>query len=344
MDSINKIAKSKKLTIDDIAKELECSKSTVSRAISGKGRISENMREKVLTYCEMRGYKPNIIAKSLAKSKTYNIGVMLPADEDLNEIPFFPNCLLGICEMASSLGYDVIVSTVNAESISELREIVEKKKVDGIILTRVLVKDLAIEYLLDKTIPFILIGSSKYSNVLQIDNHHVEACRELTSTLMMKGLRRIAFIGGNLNHVVNQNRYKGFIEGLGLNQAHINQNLTYLNCNTKTMVSKAVERVLEDRADCILCMDDKICTQVLIKLNKEHIIIPRDIRVASFYDNLFLQNYQPSITALRFDEKELGREACKRIVDKLSGKQVKTKEYLGYDMILRLSTKLKIEN
>lgn len=340
MNSINETAKQKKITIDDIAKELGCSKSTVSRAISGKGRISKEMREKVLAYSEMKGYKPNIIAKSLAKSKTYNIGVILPVDEDLNEIPFFQNCLLGICEMALGLGYDIIVTTVDADDIYGLREFVERNKVDGIILTRALVKDLAIEYLLDKSFPFIVVGSSEYPDVIQIDNHHVEACRELTSTLMVKGLNRIAFIGGNLNHMVSQKRYKGFKEGLELNRASLDQNLIYLNCNTKAMVSKAVERILDNRADCILCMDDKICTQVLTKLNKEHVIIPRDIRIASFYDSLFLQSHQPPITSLNFDEKELGREACKRIIDKLSGKKIKAKEYLGYDMILRQSTKL----
>lgn len=329
----------KKITIDDIAKELGCSKSTVSRAISGKGRISEEMRKKVLSYSQERGYKPNIIARSLAKSKTYNIGVILPADEDLNEIPFFQNCLLGVCEMALGLGYDVLVTTVDAEDIYGLEEIVEKNKIDGIILTRVLVKDLSVEYLLNKQIPFIVVGSSEYPDVIQIDNHHVEACRELTATLMLKGLKRIGFIGGNLNHVVSQKRYKGFLEALELNQMSVNYNLTYLNCTTKAMVSKAVERILENKADCILCMDDKICTQVLVKLNKEHITIPRDIAVASFYDSLFLQSHQPPITSLKFDEKELGREACKKIVDKLSGKEIKTKEYLGYDMVLRSSTK-----
>ena len=73
--------KKEKITIDDIAKELGCSKSTVSRALSGKGRIGDEMRKKVLSCCEKNGYKPNVIAASLAKSKTYNLGVVIPADE-----------------------------------------------------------------------------------------------------------------------------------------------------------------------------------------------------------------------------------------------------------------------
>ena len=63
------------LTIDDIARELGVSKTTVSRAISGKGRISAATRERVQAYIEEHNYKPNASAKSLAESKTYNLAL-----------------------------------------------------------------------------------------------------------------------------------------------------------------------------------------------------------------------------------------------------------------------------
>ena len=80
------------------------------------------MRNQVLAYSEQCGYKPNSLAKGLANSRTYNIGVVLPNDQDLNEIPFFQNCLLGICEIASDMGYDVVVTTVHTSDISRLRK------------------------------------------------------------------------------------------------------------------------------------------------------------------------------------------------------------------------------
>ena len=329
----------KKITIDAIAKELGCSKTTVSRALSGKGRISDGMRKRVLEYSEQCGYKPNSLAKGLADSKTYNIGVVLPDDQDLNEIPFFQNCLLGICETASGIGYDVVVVTVNSNDISRLKNVVEKHKVDGIILTRSLVEDPSVEYLLEQQIPFLVVGSYKNPNVLQIDNHHVEACRELTSLLLTRRANRIAFIGGDLDHMVSQKRFAGFKEGMAIHQHTLKDELIFLNCNTKTLVDQAVEKILECQADCILCMDDKICVQVLMKLNEEHLSIPRDIKVASFYDNLFLQCHNPSITALQFDERELGRVACKMIFGLLFGKEIRNKVYLGYDIVLRPSTK-----
>ena len=70
----------KSITIADIAENLGISKTTVSRAISGKGRISEATRQRVKAYMEENNYKPNVIAQGLAKSKTYNIGVVMPSD------------------------------------------------------------------------------------------------------------------------------------------------------------------------------------------------------------------------------------------------------------------------
>lgn len=70
----------KTLTIADIADTLGVSKTTVSRAISGKGRIGSETRERVLKYIDAHNYTPNVIAKSLAQNKTYNLAVVMPGD------------------------------------------------------------------------------------------------------------------------------------------------------------------------------------------------------------------------------------------------------------------------
>lgn len=333
--------KKEKITIDDIAKELGCSKSTVSRALSGKGRIGDEMRKKVLSCCEKNGYKPNVIAASLAKSKTYNLGVVIPADENINTIPFFQNCLMGVCEISNHLGYDVVVITIDAQDISQLEGLVEKKKVDAVILTRALVDDHAVAYLRKQTLPFILVGGSAHADILKLDSPHVEACRELTSTLIEKGIRKLALIGGNMQHVVSQKRYQGFEEGFQKNGMSVQKNLVYLNCNTNTAVEQAVESALREGAECLLCMDDRICMQVLPKLARERIVIPRNLKVASMYDSFFLQNYHPAVTSIHFADKELGREACRRIVDKLEGRDQTEEVSIGYHIVLRESTSIR---
>ena len=82
-----------KMTISDVAEALNISKTTVSRAISGKGRIGAETRRRVLEYIEEHNYKPSVIAKGLAQSKSYNIGWVMPSDYSVVDLPFFQKCL-----------------------------------------------------------------------------------------------------------------------------------------------------------------------------------------------------------------------------------------------------------
>jgi len=92
-------------TIEDIARELGVSKTTVSRAISGKGRIGQATRARVLQFIEEHDYRPNVMARGLAQKKTYNLALLLPKDYAATEFPFFKDCMNGICEVASSYDY-----------------------------------------------------------------------------------------------------------------------------------------------------------------------------------------------------------------------------------------------
>ena len=96
-------------TIEDIARELGVSKTTVSRAISGKGRIGQATRARVLQFIEEHDYRPNVMARGLAQKKTYNLALLLPKDYAATEFPFFKDCMNGICEVASSYDYDILI-------------------------------------------------------------------------------------------------------------------------------------------------------------------------------------------------------------------------------------------
>ena len=102
------------------------SKTTVSRAISGKGRIGKATRERVLAYIEEHNYKPNVLAKGLAQLKTYNIGVMLPEDYTVVDLPFFQSCLVGIEETAISLDYDILLTMSRGRDCAQLVRMVQQ--------------------------------------------------------------------------------------------------------------------------------------------------------------------------------------------------------------------------
>ncbi len=339
MDDSDKIRASRSITIGDIAKELGLSKSTISRAISGKGRISESTMLKVQDYIREHNYKPNVIAKGLAQSKTYNIGVVLPADANLIEIPFFQSCLMGICEETASQDYDVVVTTVKEDDLTFLKRLVHNRKVDGVILTRSLVKDEPEGYLKEAGIPFVVIGSCEDRDIIQIDNDHVAGCCELTSILLISGCHSLTLLAGNQNYIVNRNRYAGFTKAFEDLNRSVEDSFVFLDMNNSVLIDRAVKAAMDRHTDCIVCSDDLICSRVLAKLNEDGYSIPEDVKVASFYNNAHLESYNPPVTALNINPKELGISAAKSVIDIISGSAGIPKTWVNYEIVLRRSTK-----
>jgi len=328
----------KNITIADVADALGVSRTTVSRAISGKGRIGKETRDRVMEYIQEHNYKPNVIAKGLAQSKTYNLCVVMPGDYGLEDLTFFQQCLVGIQEVAGVMEYDVLISICKDNDISSLERIVSNRKVDGVVLMRTFVKDLQIEYLQKKQVPFVTIGSSNYRNVVQIDHDHRSACRELTSLILLKKMRKVALIGGDESHVVTQNRVGGFMEAHAELELPVDESLLALNLENHVVAEKKVEELIANGAECILCLDDAICSRVLKVLREKHVKVPEDVRVASFYNSSVLANNVPSITSLDFEPKELGMVACQVLLDLIEGKDVEERTLLSYHVVLKEST------
>lgn len=328
-----------KITMEKIAKELGCSKSTVSRAISGKGRISPKTRNKILKHCEVSGYLGGLLLNEMQADRTYNLAVILPSNQELAEVPFFHNCLIGISEKAKKLGYDVLLLFLEEGEIRPLINVLEQGKVDGVILMRTSVNDVAVEYLISQHIPFVAIGSSEKYPMQYVDNDTVQACKALTAWLIEAELYRIALIGGDTNHTVTQKRLRGFREGHFLYHRDVVENLIRLNCNTKEKIYETIEEIVDRQVDCIVCMDAKICCQVLEKLQDMHVAVPKDIKIASFYDSYILKHHVPSITSIQFNERELGMLACEKLIGRMEKKEYESKVFTGYEIIPRASTR-----
>ena len=332
------MAEDRNLTISDIANELGVSKTTVSRAISGKGRIGDETRKKVLDYIKEHDYHPNVIAKGLAKSKTYNICLVIPGDYNIVELPFFQNCMLGISKIASSMDYDVLISMVTEKDISQLKRIVINHKADGMILTRTHVHDETAQYLKEMGVPFVTIGSMEDTSVVQIDNDHKAACAELTKRLLEQGAERMALIGGSREYMVTVNRLNGFLDAFTrMNKKPEDRNI-YMDVENERKVSQIVEELLEKDVDCIIAMDDYLCNCVLNTLRQKKVAVPEAVKVASFYDSSMLENYIPSVTSIIFDVEELGEMTCRTLLRMIKGENVPGKILLGYKVAMRDST------
>lgn len=325
--------------IDDIAKELGVSKTTVSRAISGKGRISKATRERVHAFIEQHNYRPNVLAKGLAQNKTYNLAMVLPMDYAAEEVPFFRECMNGICEMASSYSYDIMIAMSVGQDLRQIQRLILDRKVDGMIISRATVASGIQKFLKEKKMPFVVVGPSDDPDVIWVDNHNQEASKELTELMLMKGIRKLALFGGDCTYLVTESRLQGFLQAHQEQGEMPDETLVFMGIDNYLKAAKAVEKTLEAGADGILCMDDFITTLVLGCLREKGIHVPSDIKLASLYDSIQLEQNTPAVTSLRFDTRELGRHACISLLQLLGEEIGEERMPLNYQVILRESTK-----
>ena len=146
--------KPKNLTIDDIAERLGVSKTTVSRAISGKGRISAATRERVMAYIQETHYRPSAAAKGLAESKTYNLALLVPRSLFKLDMPFIRRSMTAICEEAFLQDYNILLCLSTDDNPASLLRTLDNRKVDGVILSRTVENDAILDVLFQRDIPF----------------------------------------------------------------------------------------------------------------------------------------------------------------------------------------------
>ncbi len=323
------------MTLDEIAKELNVSKSTVSRALSGKGRIGEETRAKILAFIENVDKKEKAVSSS---SKTGNIGVVFPADLYITSKPYFHSCLIGMCEVANLMDYNIVLATATTTDISGIKKLVERSKVDGVILTRSLEHDIAVDYLLEKKVPVAMTGVCNKKEVLQVDIDNGEAAETMTNLLIKKGFKKFALIIEDMNYHVNRSRYEGFSNAIIMNGLDMANQAVYTGGGKMELMDAVMEDIMAKKVECIICGDDTLCIHFVSSLQAKGYRIPKDIAVASLYNSSSLSSFTPSITTVNIDAIRVGNEIAKLMINKLQGMEYPGRKMMEYDILFRKST------
>ncbi len=329
------------LTIDDIARELGVSKTTVSRAISGKGRISSATRERVQSYIEEHNYKPNASAKSLAESRTYNLALVLPRDFVKLDIPFVRQTMSAICDEAFLLNYNVMICLSTDTDFRPLARTLDYRKVDGVILTRTVEDDPVLDLLIRRDIPFATLGSlpSKYRGKASVEADHDQTggCRAFAKAVLAGNSGRTALLGNDLSYIVNQSRLTGFRQACQELSLGVEQTPIRMGINDLERCREVVDELLAQGIRRFVCMDEDVCTRVMTVLRDNGLTIPEDAQVASMADTEQLKTAQPPVSALAFDATDLGRAACREFIHALDDEPYDPTPRLGYKIRLRHS-------
>lgn len=328
-----------KLTVDAIAKELGVSKTTVSRALSGKGRVSESTRALVIDYVSRSGYESSTLARKLEQKMTRNLALVIPSHFVELDLPFMRRCMGGVCNMAAQRGYDVLLCYADAQNTVQLERQLSAHKIDGVLLSRTMTVDPCLDLVRQYRVPFVGIGRLSDPHDLQVDNDQIGAASELTHLLLNMGMKRIAFLGGSSNYTVNADRLQGYLRALQECGVAPDKELIVTGIESQVQRMDALDSVLEHQPECIICDDDSKTFSILKYLRARGLRVPEDIRLASLYDSEILTDTVPTISAVQFDANTLGATACRLLLDTLAGREVTRRQKQGYQVILRESTK-----
>jgi DNA-binding LacI/PurR family transcriptional regulator len=328
----------KRMEIKQIAEALSLSPTTVSRALSGNGRVSGDTKQRIAWYLDANEAVPAVHRLPYTAKKTKNILITVAGESDYGLLPFFSQAIISAYDYFQPLGYQMLVAKTNEQDIEPLKKIIRQHKCDGVILTRTLENAIDIGFLQEKGVPFVTIGSYDDSTVYQVDVDQQRGCRELTDHLLKSGVRRIALFCSNLKHIVAQTRLKGFLQAFDDNGLDFDRRLLFVDTGYPETAELYAEKMLKEGVECIICMDDNICLNVLNALRKFEVRIPRDIKVASFYNSRVLEEYYPPISCVSLDIRELATKAADILYKELSGEAVQKRTILGYHVLLKEST------
>ena len=327
----------------DIAQSTEiedASKTTVYRSMAGSGRISPATRQRVLDYVKKHNCTPGAPACGADNRCSYNISLVISKQFSDFEMPFMRKIMRSVYYVAGEYDYDVLLTLVDENETRPVERLLDNRKIDGLILTRTLERDPLIPLLKASKLPFVAIGQPEDDEILSVDHDQVGGCREMTSLLLMKGMKHIALLGGSMLYTVNQSRLEGFRQAYDKMGQVIDEGLLFLELETDDLRMWAVQQAVERGADCILCMDERLAQLSLNVLKQLNLRVPQDIRLASLYDSENLANAVPPITAVQFNADILGLKATQQLLCALQGEKVETRIELGYQVSLRESTQI----
>lgn len=329
------------ITIKDVAKLAKVSPSTVSRVISDNPRISDATKQVVYKAMEELNYQPNAIARSLANQSTQTIGLIIPnKEEDLFENPFFIQVMRGISLYSQKRHYKIMFnySSKPEEELKFVKDFVNSRWVDGIVLLTAYDDDQCIEYLSKEKFPFVVVGRpSNLKDIMWVDNDNFQATYHVVNRLIQKGHTKIAFVGGPKNLNFSKDRldgYKRALEQRNLSledwmieeMAGFSENLGY----------EAIKRICQTEVPHAVVTTDDLLAFGVMKYNKEHDL---NIKITGF-NNVPLSAYQsPPLTSVEINAEELGHQAAKLLINSLQGEKSPINHYIvDTDLIEREST------
>ncbi|MEL4308864.1 LacI family DNA-binding transcriptional regulator [Joostella sp. CR20] len=317
---------SEKTTIYDIAKALNVTAATVSRALNNNPKISAATRKLVMETAAKMNYKQNKLALALKSGKSNNVGVIVPYI-DRN---FFSAIIRGIEEELYPLGYHVIICQTHEEESAEVDNInaLLNAQVDGILMSvsKLTTQTSHFEHVLNKDVPLVFFDRKKdVKGVSTVTIDDYQAGYNATKHLIEQGCSKIAHLSGDWALEIYQNRYKGYKQALLDHGLEFNEDYVIKTKSDIKAGHKSVETLLalDTPPDAIFSSSDYVALGVIQELKKRGIRIPEDFCVIGFSNEPFTKFMELSMSTVDQLPVEMGKMSAKVFLEQVKESSVK---------------------
>ncbi|MDU8884757.1 LacI family DNA-binding transcriptional regulator [Yeosuana sp. MJ-SS3] len=313
-----------KTTLKDLARILEVSISTVSKALNDNPEISIETRNRIKQIAKSYKYVPNNIAQSLKSKSTKTIGVIIPAIL----LEFFSKVLYGIEVESTKRGYKIIICLSNElyKKESESIDTFINGSVDGIILsvaeeTQKKKKHSHFQKIINYDVPMVMFD--RVAKEIECDKVTVddfEGAQKATKYLFKTGCENIVFINPISNISVGQLREDGYINAM----QDLQLSPCVVNVDNYNLIEKELTELLQNKKiDGIVTADEYSAVLAINVARLNGYKIPDDISVIGFTNGLMAEYSIPSLTVVSQHAENIGKLAVKTLLDRIEGKSRK---------------------
>ena len=315
-----------KATLKQIAKELNVSVSTVSKALNDSPEISEQTKTRIKEYAKLKNYKPNVIGLNLKNRKTKTIGVIIP--NILNS--FFAKVFTGIEKVAEEKGYNVITCISNESLKKEIStlDMLSNGTIDGFILSvseeaQKLHEFNHFKEIINEGTPIVMFD--RIVDEVECDKVVVDdfdSALNATQHLINIGCKKIALFSSIDNLSVGKLRTEGYLKALQNNNIAINTDLILRTDSEDALKAKAEILFDNHTIDGIFALDEDDSVVALRISLKRGYNIPENLSIIGFADGILAsRRLSPSLTTVSQHGPEIGAAAAELLIERLESKE-----------------------
>ncbi|REE05868.1 LacI family DNA-binding transcriptional regulator [Marinoscillum furvescens] len=330
---------SSRITLKDLAKKLNLSPSTISRALADHHSIGEETKKRVREKAEEVGFTPNSIAASFRKKKTKSIGIIVPRID----VHFHSRVISGIEEFAYKTGYNVTIFQSKDSFVreKEITKILQNRMVEGIIVCLSIETQDYEHFKRFKKLGMPLVFYDRVPSSLDANKiivNDFESAFTATEHLIKNNCKRIAHIAGSQNTDIFKERLKGYTAALKKHHLKIDPDLILPTNNLSyeegvICANKYLE--MESRPDGVFCANDYTAVSVIQVFRKAGINIPKDVAIVGFSNYPISGIIEPNLTTVNDRAFQMGEAAARLLTRQIEDEE----NYIGSE-IITLNTEL----